>query len=108
HRVDGVIRNSALGFDLPCVVVERGAARREAHAARATFEQRNAELLLELAHALGERRLAHRKLARRGAQVAVPGDGEKGAKQPGMPQKSHIQQLWIANNIAFYSMARSP
>jgi hypothetical protein len=75
-----------LRFDLPCVREQRHAARREGHAARTALEQRDSALPFQLAHALGERRLAHRQLACRRAQVAGPRNGEKRAQQSGVAQ----------------------
>ena len=63
-------------------------------------------MLLELAHALGQRRLAHRERACRRAQVARAGDGEKGAQQADVAKQWHYQQLWIIEQIEFYSMPR--
>ena len=85
---------------------ERSAGRRQRHAARAPIEERNAEVLLELAHALGQRRLAHRERACRRAQVARAGDGEKGAQQAHVTKQWHYHQLWIIEQIEFYSMPR--
>src|SRR5689334_14388139 len=87
---------------------KRRAGGRQRHAAGAAVEQRDAEVLLELANALGQRRLAERKLARRRAEIAGTRHCEEGTQEPDATKQSHYRWLWITEQIEFYSMPSPP
>ncbi len=77
HSGDGAARRLHLGQHTLGVRAQRATGLGEAHAPAHTLEQRRAELGLQAAHLLGERRLGQVKLARSGAERAVLGGGEE-------------------------------
>jgi hypothetical protein len=70
------------GEDRARLVAEDGAALGELHAAREPAEEREAQLALEVAHLLRQRRLADAERLRRAREVAVLGHREEVAQVP--------------------------
>jgi len=73
---------------------EHGAALRELHAARQPAEEGVAQLALEVAHLLRQRRLLHAEGGGRAREVAVLGHGEEVAQVPEFHGPLRLPYVW--------------